>query len=387
MNRLEPYPKTRLVFDRRKESLPTKEGRIEIEISHGTRRKWIATGVKVLPKNWDKKTSNVIGRLDAHRVNKAIETSMRPIVKFIEKLKIDEKPFKWEELDQMLEKKSAGDSFVKFVENYANTRKDIREGTRKNHMKLVHALSEYKKIISFDDLTRYNIIAFDQWLHARREYKQTTIACYHKFMKAYINEALRRELITENPYLGIKIDRGKSALRKYLTDDELEAVETVELKTDSLNKVRDLFVFQCYTGLAYADLSKFDFRKVVCRSGKYILHDTRQKTGEEFYIVLLSKAIDILKKYDYVLPVMTNQQYNLRLKLVSQYAGLDKELTSHMGRHTYATMCLNSGIQIEVLAKMMGHTDIKTTQIYAKMVNTTVEAAYDVLEKSIAGKG
>lgn len=387
MNSINQYPAIRLVFDRRRQSTTKKEGKIEVEISLQRKRKWISTGVKVLKKNWDCETSNVIGRLDAVELNMKIDLSVKPIRKFLNKLMLDEKPFSWDELDRLLEKKSAGDSFISFVEDYAKTRKDIKESTRKNHLKLVNALRQYKKIVSFDDLTKYNILDYDRWLHSRKEYRQATIASYHKFLKIYVNEALRRELITENPYLGIKIDRGKSALRKYLTDDELEAVENVELKTDSLNKVRDLFVFQCYTGLAYADLSKFDFRKVVNRSGKYILHDTRQKTGEEFYIVLLSKAIDILRKYDYVLPVITNQQYNLRLKLVSQYAGLDKELTSHMGRHTYATMCLNSGIQIEVLAKMMGHTDIKTTQIYAKMVNTTVEAAYDVLEKSISGKG
>ena len=384
MNTINLYPTIRLVFDRRKQSTPTKEGKIEVEICIHRKRKWISTGVRVLPKNWNAKNTNVVGRLDAAELNMKLDLSIKPIKKYLNQLMIDEKPFSWEELDRFLEKKATGGSFIKFVEEYATTRKDIKDSTRKNHLKLVNALRQYKKIVSFDDLTKYNILDYDRWLHSHKEYKQATIASYHKFLKIYVNEALRRELISVNPYLGIKIDRGRSALRKYLTEEELSMVESVDLKTDSLNKVRDLFVFQCYTGLAYADLSKFDFRKVINRSGRYVLHDTRQKTGEEFYIVLLSKAIDILKKYNYVLPVITNQQYNLRLKLVSQYVGIDKELTSHMGRHTYGTMCINSGIKIEVLAKMMGHTDIKTTQIYAKMVNTTVEAAYDALEKSIS---
>lgn len=80
---------------------------------------------------------------------------------------------------------------------------------------------------------------------------------------------------------------------------------------------------------------------------------------------------------------MSNQQYNLRLKVIAEAVGIKKNLTSHMGRHTYATMCLNAGIPIEVLAKMLGHTDIKTTQIYAKLVNKTIENAYDVLEKNL----
>lgn len=104
MNRLKPYPTIRLVFDRRKESLPSKEGRIDIEISFESKRKWIATGVKVLPKNWDKKTSTVIGRLDAFQINKTIENTMRPITKFLDKLKFDERPFSWEGLGQLFEK-------------------------------------------------------------------------------------------------------------------------------------------------------------------------------------------------------------------------------------------------------------------------------------------
>ena len=212
-------------------------------------------------------------------------------------------------------------------------------------------------------------------------YKQASISTFHKILKVYIFEAIQRDLISQNPYTGFKIDRGKSDIRRFLNEEELNSIENAKTSTKSLEKVKDLFLFQCYTGLAYVDLSKFDFNQVIVRNGKYVVHDVRKKTGEEFYIILLPKAIEILKKYDYKLPIMTNQQYNLRLKIVADAAGLDKRLTSHMGRHTYATMCLNSGVKIEVLADMMGHADIKTTQIYAKLVNSTVENAYDILEE------
>ena len=141
-----------------------------------------------------------------------------------------------------------------------------------------------------------------------------------------------------------------------------------------------MFLFQCYTGLAYSDMRKFDFRDVQQRGKRLVLHDVRKKTGEDFYIVLLPPAIEILNKYDFRLPLMSNEQYNMRLKLVAESAGIEKNLTSHMGRHTFATLSLNSGIKIEVLAQMMGHADIRTTQIYAKMINCTVEEAYSVLE-------
>lgn len=132
-------------------------------------------------------------------------------------------------------------------------------------------------------------------------------------------------------------------------------------------------------GLAYADFSKFDFRDIIERNGKFVLNDVRQKTGEEFYILIMPRAMEILKKYGNRLPVMSNQQYNMRLKVVADAAGIDKKLTSHMGRHTYATLALNNGVKIEVLARMLGHADIKTTQVYARLIDTTVEMAYDEL--------
>ncbi len=225
-------------------------------------------------------------------------------------------------------------------------------------------------------------MAYDEWLH-RQPYVQTTIHSYHKYLKIYIHDAMRHELLSEDPYVSVKIERGKSATRKYLDEGELEKIRKALIPHASLSQVRDLFVFQCFTGLAYADLANFDFTKVVERDGRYIVHDTRKKSDEDFYIVLLSPAVEILKRYDYVLPVITNQQYNLRLKAVADYAGLEKNLTSHMARHTFAGICINNGTRIETLAQMMGHTDIKTTQIYAKIFNKTVESAFDELEKKL----
>ena len=205
-------------------------------------------------------------------------------------------------------------------------------------------------------------------------------------MKTYINDAIRSELIEKNPYEGIKIERGKSSIRKYLTEEEIQRIKDAKIASASICRVRDLFLFQCYTGFAYAELAKFDFSTVIQRNGKYIVHDARKKTGEDFYVVLLSPAVEILKKYDFVLPVIDNVPYNLRLKVLAEYAGIDKAITSHMGRHTFAVWCLNNGVKIENLAKMMGHTDIKTTQIYAKVLNEEVEREFDSLENVLVKK-
>lgn len=373
------YPTIRIIFDRRKVATPKKEGTVEIEIYYEKKRKWLSTGVKVLPKNWhpDKR---VISRVDSQDLNIRIENIEKAIINHIRKLMIDEKLFTWSGLESSFKTKKEDSNFIKFIELSLQNKNGIAPNTRKNHRNLLGRLKDFKLIQDFKDLTKENVTSFNEWMHSKG-YKQASISTFHKILKVYIFEAIQRDLISQNPYTGFKIDRGKSDIRRFLNEEELTSIENAKTSTKSLEKVKDLFLFQCYTGLAYVDLSKFDFNQVIVRNGKYVVHDVRKKTGEEFYIILLPKAIEILKKYDYKLPIMTNQQYNLRLKIVADAAGLDKRLTSHMGRHTYATMCLNSGVKIEVLADMMGHADIKTTQIYAKLVNSTVENAYDILEE------
>ena len=373
------YPRVKVIWGRRKSTSDSSISPVEIEIYFQRKRKWISTGVTARKDNWND-TKWITGRADALDANLQIEQLHSVILTFVRKLAIEKKPFTWAALDTILENRNVNDSFLKFVQNRVSTRKDIKESTRRNHKKFAVALAEFGRLIDFKDITTANIQHYDQWLRNRKTYTQSTIASYHKYMKVYINEALRLEYITRNPYEAIRIDNGRPGVRKFLTPEELFSIQNCEIKSGSIDRVRDVFVFQCYTGLSYSDLKKFDFQKVEQRGERFILHDIRKKTEEDYYIVLLPPAMEILKKYDYNLPVMTNEQYNMRLKLVADYAGLNKNLTSHMGRHTFATMSLNSGIKIEVLAQMMGHADIRTTQIYAQMINCTVEEAYSALE-------
>lgn len=134
--------------------------------------------------------------------------------------------------------------------------------------------------------------------------------------------------------------------------------------------------------MAYGDLYNFDFiNKIEKRGSKYVIADRRVKTNEDYFIVLLTPAMDILKKYDFKLPIMSNQKYNYYLKVAASFAKIDKSLTSHCARHTFAVFALNNKVPIEVVSKMLGHTNIKTTQIYAKILNSEVEKGFDALEK------
>lgn len=373
----------KVVFDRRKISSATKPGAVTVEIRYGKKDKRLSTGVSVLPSQWDATRLMVVRHTDSANLNIKISKVLDPVKKYVCECQIRGEEFAFAKLDDFLRGTNGrGQNFREYVETKTKSRTDIREVTKRNHNRLLNALDAFKRIQTFDDLTPRMIREFDKWLKAQG-YVQTTVACYHKFLKNYIHLAMADELLATDPYAGIRIEKGKSKERKYLTDDELARVQKFRTEDPSTQRARDLFLFQCYTGLAYADMAKFDFGRIEKRDGKFVIRDVRQKTGEDYYIVLLSPALKILRKYKNKLPLVSNQKYNMALKAVAAGAGLKKTLTSHMGRHTFATYCLNHGISLETLAPMMGHSSIKSTQIYAKMINKTVESAFSQLEKTL----
>lgn len=379
------YPTIRIVYDFKRQASATRKGVVSIEVSYQRKRKRINTGVRIYPAQWSN-LNGVIKAIDAEELNNTIHQVYQNVSDWINLLRNNRVSFSFDKLERFLANtRTKDENFIKYVERKIEIRKDIRESTRRSHKKLVNALKAFGKIVLFSEVTKENVKEFDMWLHGR-VYVQLTIHSYHKVLKTYINMAIQEGLIMSYPYLGVKIERGKSKRRQFLSEKDLEAVMNADLPTKSLESVRDLFLFQCFTGIAYADLKLFDFSKVEERDGRYILRDTRWKSGEDFYIVLLSPAVNILKKYNFRLNVLSNQKYNLYLKVVATAAGIDHPITSHMARHTFAVYCLNHGVSIEILAKMMGHTDIKTTQLYAKIANMSVEAAFDHLENNLHPK-
>lgn len=377
------YPTPRFVFDRKHTATKTTKGTVQIEILFERKRKWISTGIRLYKDQWSDKIK-AKNCSNAMSVNESLDIQIEKINSFIRELAKKGEPFSFEALERHLGKFERKENFIDFVERRINERKDMREGTLKTHRSFLKSLKSFGRIYSFSEITKANISLYDDFLH-EHNYGQTTVYGYHKRMKRYINEAIRYDLVKENPYSKIKIDRGKSTGIKYLKKEEVDKIRFAEIPIESIEKARDLFIFQCFTGMAYADMFKFDFKNVIEDNGKYIIRDERIKTEEEYFIVLLSPAIDILKKYNYSLPKISNYQYNQKLKIVADYAKINKNLTSHMGRHSFAVLALNLGVKIENLAKMMGHTDIKTTQVYAKVLNESVKTEFEKLEKAIKG--
>ncbi len=375
------YPTTRFVFDRKHTASKTTKGTVQIEITFERKRKWLTTGVRLYSDQWSEKTKvkNTVQSLD---LNERLDAQMQNINEFINSLIKRKEEFSFDKLEHFLKYSQHKESFIDFVKRRVGERTDLSKGTLNTHASLINSLEEFGRIIYFTDITTANIMHYDDFLH-RKYTKQTTVHGYHKRLKRYINEAMKYELLNENPYNKLKFDRGKSEGIKYLTLEQINQIQRLKISSESIERVRDLFIFQCYTGLSYADLFKFDFSTVTRKGDKFFIRDARIKTEEEYFIMLLKPAIEILKKYNFNLPKISNYQYNLRLKVVQEMAKIKLSLHSHMARHSFAVMALNMGVSIENLAKMMGHTDIKTTQIYAKVLNKSVQEEFEKMDSKL----
>ena len=160
---------------------------------------------------------------------------------------------------------------------------------------------------------------------------------------------------------------------EFLTEDEVKKIKDKQLYCDRLDKVRDLFLFQCFTGLAYADMAKLTKEDFLGNSlGQTYIKKERCKTRVTFIAVLLPEALEVAKKYDYELPVLSNQKYNAYLKEIKDICGISKPLHTHIGRHTAATYLLNKGLSLETVAKILGHSSTSITKHYAKLLDNSV---------------
>ena len=188
-------------------------------------------------------------------------------------------------------------------------------------------------------------------------------------LKKILTQARRKGHLKNDPFDGYSFKLEKKEIT-YLNEHEFELVRNVELNI-RLNYVRDLFVFCVYTSLSYGDLMKLDENQIFINSkGTLYLHNKRKKTGVPFIIPLLPPALEILEKYrgkneDSIFRYMTNQKVNKFLKEIMELAGVKKRITFHMARHTFGTtIAINNGMRIESISKIMGHSKIRTTQIF-----------------------
>lgn len=205
---------------------------------------------------------------------------------------------------------------------------------------------------------------------AERKFEDTTIAHILTKIKTAFTYAVNNGNLKLNPFNQITIGKNTKDVVK-LDNEEIEVIKHKKF-IGRLDKVKDLFLFQCNTALAYCDMANLCKSDIQFNDGMYYIRKARQKTKVVFFTVLNEDAMNILKKYDYKLPILSNQKYNSYLKEIGDVCGINKELHSHLARHTCATRLLNDGMPLEVVAKVLGHTNTRQTQHYAKLLDKTV---------------
>jgi site-specific recombinase XerD len=392
------YPSTRFVFDRKKTATKTKAALIQVEILYGKKKKYVTTGVKVYRDQWSEKT-HIIKRSDMYELNEEIELVKDNIDNYIRELKRKREEFSWDDFESFLEhkpEKKITETFIEYAYRRITERTDISPGTRRNHVKVMNVFAEFGRIVTFDELTRNNLLAFYEWLMARKVTKlnpdgtsteqtmaQQTVSSYMKCLKVYIHDAQLHGMIATDPTDGLKIKRGESEPNRWLTEAEVKKIEKTKMPSGSLQRVKDRFLVQCYTGLSYADLMDLSIEKIEEIDGTPVIVGNRIKTGEPYTIAVLPEIKEILEKYNYQIPKITDEQYNVRLKVVAELAGINKKLASHWARRTFACMMINRGVRAETLAQMMGHSDMRTTmEFYARMKkDTVVNEMLDAMKK------
>jgi site-specific recombinase XerD len=224
------------------------------------------------------------------------------------------------------------------------------------------------------------------WLKSVRKCQHNSAMKYLNYFKKTVLLCVKYGWLKSDPFAGYNLNR-KEVEKPYLTEEELERVATKSLCSSRLSNVRDIFVFCCYTGLAYIDAKQLKRSELVKGfDGEQWIVKNRQKTDSSSRIPLLPAALRILEKYEddpqcqiknVVLPVLTNQKMNEYLKEIAERCDIEKLLTFHAARHTFATtVTLSNGVPMETVSKMLGHKNLRQTQHYAKIVDAKI--AYDM---------
>jgi site-specific recombinase XerD len=250
-----------------------------------------------------------------------------------------------------------------------------------------------KNDFEIKDLNYEFISQFVFWLKSERKCGHNAAIKYLGNFKKIVLECMKRGLLTTDPFLGFKSKRNE-VIPVALTKEELIRITKKKFDIERLSHVRDIFLFSCYTGLAYIDAYKLRSTDIVIGiDGGMWINITRQKTNSSTRLPLLPHAVAILAKYQdhpkcvskgNVLPVLTNQKTNSYLKEIADLCGIRKKLTFHIARHTFATtVTLTNGVPIETVSKMLGHKSLKQTQHYAKIVDLKISEDMTTLRKKL----
>ncbi len=385
-----------IVFDHRGRSKPGGEGPVELRVTYNRKAYYINTGIKV--RGRELRGGRIVGRGDADVLNEQLgiitDRMMRGVNRCIE-LDI---PINVAEIRKQAYQVSGGEGGSTAMYDWLAEQVpllNIADGTRRRYVVLLNRLKEYGSLMAWQDLTVENLYKFDAWLHGLRKAQSegdrqagreavcigdAAVYNYHRTLRALLTRAVKLEKIDANPY-----DRVRGEFRKgihenveYLTEEEIAAVESLRpMEGTQVCMARDLFVFQMYTGLSYSDAQAFDIRDYKKVGGRWVSVGERIKTGVAYVSQLLPEAVEVLERYGMQVPRINNVQYNESLKDIQKALGIRTRLHSHLARHTFATRMLAMGAKIENVSRMLGHTNVRQTERYAKVLAQSVHDDFD----------
>lgn len=361
--------------------------------------------LNVNPDSWDTKSGKVIGKSkEAKSLNTTLENIRATIIRHYREIEWQDTHVTAEKIrNAFLGVTTKAQMLLVIFKNHNDDLskrigKDITEAGVEKYKRTRQRLADFMmyqykiKDIALKEIN-YNFISyFETYLRSAHSCGVNTTAKYLQQLKQIITLAKNNGWLQVDPFVNFRI-RFEKADRGYLLQEELETMMQKKFGIKRLEQVRDIFVFSCFTGLAYVDvrnLSAEDITKSF--DGKLWIMKKRQKTNVQSNILLLDIPKMILKKYENklhdekLLPVITNQRINSYLKEIADVCGIEKNLTFHLARHTFATtVTLAKGVPMETVSKMLGHTSIRTTQIYARITDSKIGNDMQALSEKLQG--
>lgn len=351
-----------------------------------------STKLKIKPKNWSVKAGKAIGRSsDIVQINNLLEEIKSSLHKIYHEMQRRDNYVTAEKIKN--EFLGHGDTSETLLDMFTKHNEDVKaligisksaathqkyEVTRK-HLSEFIQYKYHLADISVKEITPMFINDFEVYLMTACKCGTNTTAKFIQLFKRIIIIARNNGILVGDPFANYKI-RFKKVDRGYLTEEEIAQISQKEFVSERLEQVRDVFIFSCFTGLAYIDVKNLTKEHIrISFDGNLWIMTKRQKTDTTVNVPVLMIPKMILDKYEgklpegKLLPVISNQKLNSYLKEIADICGIQKNLTFHLARHTFATTTtLAKGVPIETVSKMLGHTNIETTQIYARITNSKI---------------
>jgi site-specific recombinase XerD len=341
----------------------------------------IATSVALSENDWSESKQRVKKRNRSHeKYNLILEAFDKKALKYILSNFIhEENPLTLRQFkDYMLSIGESGESFTDYIFNYINENKPrLRLESWWSYKSQVTKLLKFRKHICFADINEKFINDYQHYMLHTLNNNENTVSKSLRSLRTFVNVAMRYGYIKNNPfkYITIKKVDGK---RDFLTTEELNKLTQIyfsgKIASVKEKEILQYFLFSCYTGLRYSDLRSLKASSIEGKNLQINMH----KTGYRVNIPLTQKAFQLITpgielKSSFVFRVYCNKVTNRILKKIGQQEGIAKKVTCHVARHTFATISITLGIPIEVVSKLLGHTNLKTTQVYAKIIDSVKE--------------